>query len=934
MKIKTLNIFLSYLIAVSLSVQVSAQQTEKKYLSGTGSDNRVDWEFFCTAGRNSGKWTTIPVPSNWECEGFGTFNYGHDADEKRGMEKGIYRYRFAVPANWKSKNIHIVFEGSMTDTEVKINGRPAGPTHQGAYYQFKYDVTRLLNYGKENLLEVTISKHSKNESINNAERRGDYWIFGGIFRPVYLEAKPRESIDRIALDANADGKINVDVLLQGINKANRAEAQVKTLHGEPIGEPFSVQFEKGTVHALLETEIKGIQTWNPESPNLYILELNLTENGNVIHQISERFGFRTIEIKKSDGIYINGIKVKFKGVNRFSFWPASGRTSNKQISIDDVNMIKDMNMNAVRSSNYPPDIHFLDVCDSLGLFVLDEFAGWQKAYDTEIGSKLVKEMIFRDINHPSIVIWNNGNEDGWNTELDHWFDELDPQKRPLVHPYHVFREIDSDHYQAYDTGTGVHQHGDKVVLPTEFLHGLYDGGLGAGLEDYWNQMWYNPISAGGFLWDFADQAIVRGDKGGILDTDGNHAADGIVGPYHEKEGSFYAIKEIWSPVFFEKRFITDEFNGQFTIENRYHYTNLKDCRFSYRLVTLPTPEQQDKIIHDESTIVSPDIRPTHKGILQLDLPRDFMKNDVLYITATDPTGREMNTWSWPIIQPAGMADKIVPKYSSGKIEVADHENLLTLTANQVKVSWDKVTGLLNAVGNANGAISFNHGPVLIEGETSFKSFTHYEQNGNHIVEAIYEGAMKLVRWTFFPNGWLKLEVKYNPPSFTTFMGISFNYPENLVNGMRWMGYGPYRVWKNRMKGNSLDVWEKAYNNTITGESEYIYPEFKGYHKGFYWVTIQSKEQDFDIITASKNIFLRMFTPASPKGLHAERIAPRFPAGDISFMHGINPIGTKIWNAENLGPMSQKNIYSNRRGRYSKDIKLYFNFTGKRKDFSH
>ena len=145
-----------------------------------------------------------------------------------------------------------------------------------------------------------------------------------------------------------------------------------------------------------------------------------------------------------------------------------------------------------------------------------------------------------------------------------------------------------------------------------------------------------------------------------------------------------------------------------------------------------------------------------------------------------------------------------------------------------------------------------------------------------------------------------------------------------------MGYGPYRVWKNRMKGNGLDVWEKTYNNTITGESEYLYPEFKGYHRDFYWVTIQSKEQDFNIITATEGIFLRMFTPASPAGLVAPRIAPPFPKGDISFMHGIMPIGTKIWNADRLGPMSQKNIYSNRRKEYSKDIELYFDFTGKQK----
>ena len=160
--------------------------TQVKYLSGTGADQTVDWHFICTEGMNSGKWTTIPVPSNWELQGFGKYNYGNDKDSLRGKEEGLYKYEFMVPEKWKSKQVNIVFEGSMTDTEVKINGKLAGETHQGAFYQFKYDVSKLLNFEGSNLLEVKVAKHSANESVNKAERFADFWIFGGIFRPVYL----------------------------------------------------------------------------------------------------------------------------------------------------------------------------------------------------------------------------------------------------------------------------------------------------------------------------------------------------------------------------------------------------------------------------------------------------------------------------------------------------------------------------------------------------------------------------------------------------------------------------------------------------------------------------------------------------------------------------------------------------------------------------
>src|SRR6201996_3231395 len=135
-----------------------SQATQRQYLSGTGSDNTVNWQFYCTEGRNSGKWTTIPVPSNWELQGFGKYNYGLDKDSLRGHEKGMYKYVFDVPASWKGRQVDIVFDGSMTDTEVKINGQSAGAVHQGSFYRFKYNISALLHYGRSNKLEVTVAK--------------------------------------------------------------------------------------------------------------------------------------------------------------------------------------------------------------------------------------------------------------------------------------------------------------------------------------------------------------------------------------------------------------------------------------------------------------------------------------------------------------------------------------------------------------------------------------------------------------------------------------------------------------------------------------------------------------------------------------------------------------------------------------------------------
>ena len=909
---------ITFWLILLILTEVSGQETQIFYLSGTGKDIMVDWQFYCTAGRQSGKWTTIPVPSNWELHGFGTYNYGHDKDSLRGKETGIYRYEFKIPASWKEKTINIVFEGSMTDTRVKINGKSAGPVHQGSFYRFKYDVTRLLIYGQTNLLEVSVDKHSSDESVNAAERRCDYWIFGGIYRPVYLEALPLEHISSTAINALASGRFHADVYLDNIELADEVTARIYTIDGQKAGSGFSVKINNGDTIACLQTVSDSALPWSPEFPDLYLVEFTLSENGKPVHSVAKRFGFRTVELRERDGIYVNDTKIKFRGICRHSFWPSSGRTMSKELSIKDVELMKDMNMNAVRMAHYPPDDHFLDVCDSLGLFVIEELAGWHDAYDTRTGSKLVAEMIERDVNHPSIIMWANGNEGGHNFDLVQLYDRFDIQQRPVIHPWEVFRGTDTQHYINYDYGSGTHLHGHEVVFPTEFLHGLYDGGHGAGLEDYWEQMWNNPLSAGGFLWDFSDQAVVRTDRNGELDTDGDHAADGILGPHREKEGSYFTAREVWAPVFFEHTEITPAFNGALCIENRFFFTNLSQCKFTWKLGQEIT----------KGTAPSPDILPGHKGILNLQLPEDWQNFDVLYVTAYDPHGREIYTWNWPVSLPEQVAHEMIREAGPSPADMEVTDSLYIVTANNIQIFFNRKTGLLQKVNNANGIIPFGNGPVLCEGKAQFQSISYMREEENLVIENTFgkNSSFKELKWTVYPSGWLRLDVEYCPVEYeSTLMGISFSFPEKLVTGMRWMGDGPYRVWKNRMKGTSLDTWEKDYNNTVTGESGFIYPEFKGYHSRLYWAKILTSEQPFTVVCCNEDIFLRMFTPETPQKPY--NTAPPFPSGDISFMHGIPPIGTKSQVPENMGPMGKKHMFYTYGNTRCKEITLYFDFSG-------
>lgn len=924
---------LTFILLFSINYSLMAKQSENekmtivKYLSGTGKDNTVPWDFYCSAGRNSKKWTKIQVPSCWEQQGFGNYNYGRDYKDGKPYfdEFGIYKHQFTVPKDWKQKEVKIVFEGVMTDAEVKINGKLAGEIHQGAFYEFKYNISKLLKYGKENLIEVKVNKESSNASINHAERRADYWIFGGIYRPVYLEALPKENIERIAIDAKADGTISADIFTKS-KKTTQVKVVLQDVLGNEIQELAIQNIKKESQKWSITTSATNIKTWNTEKPNMYQLQVSLlNKKGKILHELIEKIGFRTVEIRESDGIYVNNQKIKFKGINRHSFHPKSGRTTSKALSIKHIKMIKDMNMNAVRMSHYPPDKHFLEACDSLGLFVINEVCTWHVPYlDTKVGEKIIKEAVVRDVNHPSVVLWANGNESGWNKDLDDEYEKYDIQKREVIHPWAIYGKTNTMHYPeyhifAYDAPTN-----DKIYFPTEFMHGLYDGGHGAGLDEYWKQMWNMPLSAGGFLWDFADESVVRTDKGGILDSDGNHAADGIVGPYGEKEASYFTVKEIWSPIYIENRFIRDDFSGIFNVTNRYHYTNLNECKITAQWVRFNGPkESKDVNVMSESNVKLPDLAPGLIGTISITKPKNWQSADALYLTATDPSGMRIFTWSYPVKVPNQINNKLMVKSDEGAISSTILGDKIKVNANGRNYVFSKKTGLLKEIKKGDKVIPLKNGPVLLGSKSKLESVNVTELEDKIEIIALFEKRRKywdwkenkettqdFLKWTINSNGTLDLHIEIrNIKMVKEYMGITFSFPEEEVKGMKWLGDGPYRVWRNRMKGTQFKVWENDYNNTVTGESEFVYPEFKGFFSNINWVNVKGNHQNgFTVYCNSKNTFLRMLTPDQPKDPVKGATVKKFPKGDISFVKNIPAIGTKFKEPNKLGPTGSDVYY--------------------------
>jgi hypothetical protein len=878
----------------------SPAKKEIQYLSGTDVKNTKTWDFWARAGQKSGFWTSIQVPGHWEQQGFGGYNYGRD-NVTNGKnfrfydEKGFYKYEFEVPSDWQNREVYIVFEGSMTDTEVKINGKLAGAVHQGSFYRFKYTIGDKLKFGQKNLLEVVVSKMSADKSVNGAERLADYWIFGGIFRPVYLEALPKENIAWTSIDAKANGVFNMNVHLNTKLEGRDIVAEIKDSKGVIVATTTAKTSATDSIVNLKTTVMKPL-LWSAESPNLYSVTIFLKKGTDKIYETSDKFGFRTIEVRKEDGIYLNGTKIKIKGVNRHVFWPEYGRATYPEADLIDVKLIKEMNMNAVRCSHYPPDKNFLRLCDSLGLYVIDELAGWQKAYNTKVGEPLVKEMVIRDANHPSIIFWSNGNEGGHNFDFDDDFAQYDLSNRTVIHAHHkpgnAINGIDCNHYEGYYSTQEIVS-GPNIYMPTEFLHAMQDGGAGAGLADMWELHWNSKKGAGGFIWDFADEGIMRTDLNNMIDVNGNNAADGIVGPHREKEGSFDAIREIYSPVRITLKELPEGFKGEIPVENRYHFTNLNQCSFQWELIHFNGKQEEESghTIVKEGTVTAPNIAAVSKGILKLNLPSDWKNSDALALRAIGTDKNEIYRWVWKIKSNADLLKPILTAEAPKTVTVEETAAVITLSANAISVSFDKKTGELSGIKNQNGAaLSFGKGPVMVSGTYTFTGLKHFKEGEAYVIEASYSGNLQSVRWKMQPTGWMEMDYQYTLDGEYPFAGISFSYPEGLVMGAKWLGKGPSRVWKNRLQGVTFDVYQNRNNSTQTGTSPWIYPEFKGYFSEIVWMELSTLEGKFTVASPDKDLFVRLFDFYA---INANKPHPQLPIGDISFLDAIPAVGSKM-----------------------------------------
>ena len=577
------TIFISSFLSLS-SLGVLAQ--ERINLSGTwqfafaANQKEADrLERFYTSDFAKSKFKSTPVPSNWALLGYEEPVYRGFKDNQAG--EGFYVREFTIPQDWKDKRILLHFGGVWSSAEVWLNGNELG-RHDCGYTSFAFDVTNKLKVDEPNKLAVRVRQITREYKFDVC----DDWTWGGIYRDVTLEAMPAKRwIDDVVVQTTFDHLFqdaNLDIRVMISDKHKNTLPGNYPSPGEPYKLCFTLTDKEGEevaqrqmaipAHVSTDREIclslpvEAPHQWTAETPYLYSLKVELLEKEAVTHTRMERVGFR--QISTDGGVFrINGQAVKLRGVNRHDEHPDVGRATTRKQWLEDLTLMKAANINYLRLSHYTPAEGFIELCDSMGMYVGNEVTlggAGDLMYDPSFSGAVLQrsyETIVRDINKPSIIYWSIGNEDPL-TSLHmvsvKLVKALDPT-RPVLLPWRpeewLPKEVDilAPHYwnpQEYDRLAG---HSGRPVISTEYTHAYGNDAFG-GLEARWKALTKHPAGAGAAVWMWADQGVktpVRKKEKDLSEDEylriNTAGWDGIVDSYRN------FTRDYWNPQYHPNR---------------------------------------------------------------------------------------------------------------------------------------------------------------------------------------------------------------------------------------------------------------------------------------------------------------------------------------------------------------------------------------------
>jgi beta-galactosidase len=583
---------------------------------------------FFESGFDTSGWDKIPVPSNWELQGHGIPIYTnviypfpknppfipHDENSV-----GSYKRDFEISKNWDGKDVFLHFGGVSGAMYVWVNGEKVGYS-EGSKTPAEFNITKYLKTGV-NSLAVQVLRWSDASYLEDQ----DFWRLSGIDRETYLYATNKTTIKdyRVVADLTnnyTDGKFNLS--LEVTNGADH-QLEIILMDGDTKvhSETKEITVSEGNSTVSFEKEILGVKTWNAEKPNLYTLLYTLkNKEGKVTEAVSSKIGFRKIEIRNSQFL-VNGQPVLIKGVNLHDHDETTGHVISEAITLKDMEVMKQNNINAIRCSHYPKNPFFYRMADKYGFYIVDEanieihgmgttnqgLDGDEEAiaihpsYRPEWKAMHLDRtirMFERDKNYTSIVTWSLGNEagNGANLEATYAWLKAHDDTRPVQYEGATMAantDIQAPMYARIDaTIKYAENNPQRPYIQCEYAHAM--GNSVGNLQDYWDVIEKYDVLQGGFIWDWVDQGLKTkndqgvefyafgGDLGGKeLQNDNNFCLNGLVNPDRSAHPSLYEVKKVYQ---FVKIKSDNPTSGKITLTNKYDFTNLSEYDFSWALL--------------------------------------------------------------------------------------------------------------------------------------------------------------------------------------------------------------------------------------------------------------------------------------------------------------------------------------------------------------
>lgn len=807
-------------------------------------------------------WPLTPVPSHWELHGYTEPQYAGKVVEGT----GLYRRDFTVPKNWEGKRVFLRFEGVLYGLTAYVNGKSVGEWGS-SYNPVTFDITdALAPVGKENSLAVQVTTRNKGWNFDNM----DCWGLSGIYRDVLLFALPQIYLEDYTLTTtlNPDGgaTVKVEVLAKGA----QGIAGRLVSNGEVVSK-FSIPIsEKGSGSVSFQVENPNL--WTAETPSLYTLELDVEVDGKATQQYVDRIGLRQVTI--ADGILkLNGTPVKLRGVNHHDIWP-DGRVATEEKMRRDLQLIKEANINFIRTSHYPPHPRLIELCDEMGIYVEDEVPythGRHHLTDPDFQERLIaraRATVMRDKNRASVLFWSLGNENPI-TELGNktgeYVKKLDPTRPftfPTMAPYFAEHwkefpesmEIYAPHYPTIKRAVDYAASLTKPIVFTEYAHQRGLARAGTAVQDLWEVFYRSPRIAGGAIWVFQDQGILREtkdmksvvdgdlmvwlDKNRYFDTRGFFGMDGLVYSDRTPQVDYWQVRKVYSPVQIRVPEITVEGGSQdvvIPIENRFDFRSLGGIKLKWEIKKNGSEIDRGELGLDAKA------KQTQTVVLPISLPKELSNDVFSLVLKCEEDGQQIYERSLRLKtkKDAERWDALRAELSRGKPRLTMSDSKIEVSASAFKVEVDRATGVLSIVSDSGEILVSEMGPHMGRGPTMndlakrrerepeiwkwglMRKPTNLQTNAHETAEGVeisingdyqrpgkpnesVQGGYKLL---VSGEGTIEVSYSYKPINVTGEVleaGFGLGVPARQSE-FRWIGQGPYAGYPGKDRLNEYGI---------------------------------------------------------------------------------------------------------------------------------